>query len=203
MHNIIVVQSNLDYPDSLRLDERARIIENMNIKANQTSFECSSSVTTHASAAFAFSKRNKLAFTSLFNAVLLKRLWRRISIMANKYSWQNWDQRKSPDNREIRIIEVWIIKVRLYLFWADNLFALFFNFLLPIPHFLPHPLRPPPAPRKQDRQTNKQQLQQHTYIYKTKQNREITEILGLSWVRKNTKITLKIILTTKNFFSEY
>ena len=62
MHNIIVVQSNLDYPDSLRLDERARIIENMNIKANQTSFECSSSVTTHASAAFAFSKRNKLAF---------------------------------------------------------------------------------------------------------------------------------------------
>ena len=86
MHNIIVVQSNLDYPDSLRLDERARIIENMNIKANQTSFECSSLVTTHASAAFAFSKRNKLAFTSLFNAVLLKRLWRRISIMTNKYS---------------------------------------------------------------------------------------------------------------------
>ena len=86
MHNIIVVQSNLDYPDSLRLEERARIIENMNIKANQTSFECSSSVTTHASAAFAFSKRNKLAFTSLFNAVLLKRLWRRISIMTNKYS---------------------------------------------------------------------------------------------------------------------
>ena len=86
MHNIIVVQSNLDYPDSLRLDERARIIENMNIKANQTSFECSSLVTTHAGAAFTFSKRNKLAFTSLFNAVLLKRLWRRISIMTNKYS---------------------------------------------------------------------------------------------------------------------
>ena len=86
MHNIIVVQSNLDYPDSLRPDERARIIENMNIKANQTSFECSSLVTTHAGAAFTFSKRNKLAFTSLFNAVLLKRLWRRISIMTNKYS---------------------------------------------------------------------------------------------------------------------
>ena len=86
MHNIIVVQSNLDYPDSLRLDERVRIIENMNIKANQTSFECSSLVTTRTGAAFAFSKRNKLAFTSLFNAVLLKRLWRRISIMTNKYS---------------------------------------------------------------------------------------------------------------------
>ena len=86
MHNIIVVQSNLDYPDSLRLDERVRIIENMNIKANQTPFECSSLVTTHAGAAFASSKRNKLAFTSLFNAVLLKRLWRRISIMTSKYS---------------------------------------------------------------------------------------------------------------------
>ena len=86
MHNIIVAQSNLDYPDSLRLDERVRIIENMNIKANQTSFECSSLVTTRTGAAFAFSKRNKLAFTSLFNAVLVKRLWRRISIMTNKYS---------------------------------------------------------------------------------------------------------------------
>ena len=173
MHNIIVVQSNLDYPDSLRLDERARIIENMNIKANQTSFECSSSVTTHASAAFAFSKRNKLAFTSLFNAVLLKRLWRRISIMANKYSWQNWDQRKSPDNREIRIIEVWIIKVRLYLFWADNLFALFFNFLLPIPHFLPHPLRPPPPPpeNKTDKQTNNNYNNTHTYTKQSKTER--------------------------------
>ena len=202
MHNIIVVQSNLDYPDSLRLEERARIIENMNIKPNQTSFECSSSVTTHTGAAFAFSKRNKLAFTSLFNAVLLKRLWRRISIMTNKYSWQNWDQRKSPDNREIRIIEVWIIKVRLYLFWADNLFALIFTFFSPPPPFLTPPSSSPPRPPK-TRQTNKQQLQQHTYIYKTKQNREITEILGLSWVRKNTKITLKIILTTKNFFSEY
>ena len=172
MHNIIVVQSNLDYPDSLRLDERARIIENMNIKANQTSFECSSLVTTHASAAFAFSKRNKLAFTSLFNAVLLKRLWRRISIMANKYSWQNWDQRKSPDNREIRIIEVWIIKVRLYLFWADNLFALFFNFLLPIPHFLPHPLRPPPPPEnKTDKQTNNNYNNTHTYTKQSKTER--------------------------------
>ena len=26
--------------------------------------------------------------------------------MTNKYSRPNWDQRKSPDNREIRIIEV-------------------------------------------------------------------------------------------------
>ena len=191
MHNIIVVQSNLDYPDSLRLDERARIIENMNIKANQTSFECSSSVTTHASAAFAFSKRNKLAFTSLFNAVLLKRLWRRISIMANKYSWQNWDQRKSPDNQEIRIIEVWIIKVRLYLFWADNLFALFFNFLLPIPHFLPHPLLPPPRPPK-TRQTNKQTTTTTTHIHiqnkaKQRDNGNIRPIVGKKKYENNLK----------------
>ena len=190
MHNIIVVQSNLDYPDSLRLDERARIIENMNIKANQTSFECSSSVTTHASAAFAFSKRNKLAFTSLFNAVLLKRLWRRISIMANKYSWQNWDQRKSPDNQEIRIIEVWIIKVRLYLFWADNLFALFFNFLLPIPHFLPHPLRPPRPPKT--RQTNKQTTTTTTHIHiqnkaKQRDNGNIRPIVGKKKYENNLK----------------
>ena len=86
MHNIIVIQSNLDYPDSLRLDERARIIENMNIKANQTSFECSSLVTTRTGAAFAFSKRKKLAFTSLFNAVLLKKTMATVSIMTNKYS---------------------------------------------------------------------------------------------------------------------
>lgn len=34
--------------------------------------------------------------------------------MTNKYSGQNWDQRKSPDNWEIRIIKVRIIKVQLY-----------------------------------------------------------------------------------------
>ena len=52
--------------------------------------------------------------TALFNAVVLKRIWLRILIVANKYSRPNWDQRKSPDNREIGIIEVWIIEVRLY-----------------------------------------------------------------------------------------
>lgn len=35
-------------------------------------------------------------------------------IMSNKYSWQNWDQRKSQDNREIWIIVVQIIEVCLY-----------------------------------------------------------------------------------------
>ena len=191
MHNIIVVQSNLDYLDSLRLDERVRIIENMNIKANQTSFECSSLVTTRTGAAFAFSKRNKLAFTSLFNAVLLKRLWRRISIMTNKYSWQNWDQRKSPDNREIRIIEVWIIKVRLYLFWADNLFALIFTFFSPPPHFLPHPLRSPPRPPK-TRQTNKQTTTTTTHIHiqnkeKQRDNGNIRPIVGKKKYENNLK----------------
>ena len=53
-------------------------------------------------------------WTALFNAVVFKRIWLRILIVANKYSWPNWDQRKSPDNREIRIIEVRIIEVRLY-----------------------------------------------------------------------------------------
>ena len=48
--------------------------------------------------------------TAPFNAVVLKRIWLRILIVTNKYSWPNWDQRKSPDNREIRIIEV-----RLYM----------------------------------------------------------------------------------------
>ena len=38
----------------------------------------------------------------------------RILIMTDKYSWQNLDQRKSTDNREIRIIKVHIIEVRLY-----------------------------------------------------------------------------------------
>ena len=41
--------------------------------------------------------------------------------MTNKYSWPNWDQRKSRDNREIQVIEVQIIKVRLYKFvWISN-----------------------------------------------------------------------------------
>ena len=36
--------------------------------------------------------------------------------MTNKYSWQNWDERKSLDNQEIPITEVhvWIIEVGLH-----------------------------------------------------------------------------------------
>lgn len=66
------------------------------------------------SAAFAFRKWNKLAFTSLFNAIVLKRIWLWILIKTNKYSWQKWDQRKSQDNQKIQIIKVQIIKVWLY-----------------------------------------------------------------------------------------
>lgn len=56
----------------------------------------------------------KLAFTLLFNTVVLKRRGLRILIMTNKNSWQNWDQGKSLNDQEIQIIEVWIIKVWLY-----------------------------------------------------------------------------------------
>ena len=42
---------------------------------------------THTSTAFHFWKRNKLAFTSLFNAIVLNRIWLRILIMTNKCSW--------------------------------------------------------------------------------------------------------------------
>ena len=40
------------------------------------------------------------------HTVVLKGIWFRILIVTNKYSWPNWDQRKSPDNRDIPIIEV-------------------------------------------------------------------------------------------------
>lgn len=56
----------------------------------------------------------KLAFTLLFNTVVLKRRGLRILIMTNKNSWQNWGQGKSLNDQEIQIIEVWIIKVWLY-----------------------------------------------------------------------------------------
>ena len=73
MHNIIVVQSNLDYPDSLRPDERARIIENMNIKANQTSFECSSLVTTRTGAAFCLFKAKQTRLYLAFQRCTFKK----------------------------------------------------------------------------------------------------------------------------------
>ena len=62
----------------------------------------------------------KLAFTLLFNTVVLKRrrLW--ILIVTNKHSRQNWDQGKSLDDQEIQIIEVWIIKVWLYYCWKKT-----------------------------------------------------------------------------------
>ena len=60
---------------------------------------------THASAAFAFSKRNKLTFTSLFNAVLLKGLWRRISIMTNHHPYIiPWHHACWVENHEIKNI---------------------------------------------------------------------------------------------------
>ena len=83
--------------------------------ANQNSFKCSSLVTTCASAQLLlFKRKTNSLLTALFNAIVLKRILLRILIMANKYSRQNWHKRKSPDNREIRIIEVQIIEVRLY-----------------------------------------------------------------------------------------
>ena len=83
--------------------------------SNQNSFESSSLLTTSASAAFALWEQKSSHLTALFNAVVLKRIWLRILMVTNKYSWPNWDQRKSPDNREIRIIEVQLIEVRLYM----------------------------------------------------------------------------------------
>ena len=50
-----------------------------------------------------FESKNPSHLTAPFNAVVLKRIWLQILIMSNKYSWPNWDQRKSPDNQEIRI----------------------------------------------------------------------------------------------------
>ena len=86
---------------------------NTGLWVNKNSFECFSLVTTRASAAFFFESKKPFHLTARFNAVLLKRIWLRILIVTNKYSWPNRDQRKSPDNREIRIIEVRIIKARL------------------------------------------------------------------------------------------
>ena len=87
---------------------------NTELWVNQNSFECSSLVKTRASAVFFFFEGKKLSqLTARFNAVILKRIWLRILIVTNKYSCPNSDQRKSPDNREIRIIEVRMIYVRL------------------------------------------------------------------------------------------
>ena len=139
---------------------------------------------------FCLFKAKQTRFYLAFQRCTFKKTMATDLVMANKYSWQNWDQRKSPDNREIRIIEVWIIKVRLYLFWADNLFALFFNFLLPIPHFLPHPLRPPRPPKT--RQTNKQTTTTTTHIHiqnkaKQRDNGNIRPIVGKKKYENNLK----------------
>lgn len=75
----------------------------------------------------------KLAFTLLFNTVVLKRRGLQILIVTNKHSRQNWDQGKSLNDQEIQIIEVWIIKVWLYYYWKKNkeekLPTLFYNSL--------------------------------------------------------------------------
>ena len=66
-------------------------------------------------------KVKNLAFDCTFQCCSLKRIWLWILIVTNKYSWPNWDQRRSRDNREIQVIEVQIIKVRLYKFvWISN-----------------------------------------------------------------------------------
>ena len=78
--------------------------------------ECSLLLRTSESAAFARWGQNRPHLTAPFNAVVLKRIWLLILIVTYKYSWPNWDARKSPDNREIRIIEV-----RLY--FADSKLA--------------------------------------------------------------------------------
>ena len=54
-----------------------------------------------------------LAFDCTFQCCSFKKIWLRILIVTNKYSWPNWVQRKSLDNREIRIVEVRIIEIRL------------------------------------------------------------------------------------------
>jgi len=61
-----------------------------------------------------FKSTINLLLTALFNAIALKGILLLILIRTNKYSRQNWDLRKSPDNREIWIIEAGIIEVRLY-----------------------------------------------------------------------------------------
>lgn len=53
---------------------------------------------------FCFLKAKQTRF-SLFKAVVYK-IWLRILIMTNKYSWENWDQRKSLDDQEIQIIKI-------------------------------------------------------------------------------------------------
>ena len=95
--------------------EREILLATTQLQSNQNSFKCSSLLTTSTRAAFALWEQKPSHLTAPFNVVVLKRIWLRILIVTNKYSWPNWDQRKGPDNREIRIIEVRIIEVRLYL----------------------------------------------------------------------------------------
>ena len=52
-----------------------------------------------------FESKKPSHLTALFNAVVLKRISLRILIVINT-EIANWDQGKSPGNREIRIIEV-------------------------------------------------------------------------------------------------
>ena len=59
---------------------------NTKLLVNQNSFECSSLVTTRASAAFSLWEQKALPFGARFNAVVLKkRIWLRILTVTNKY----------------------------------------------------------------------------------------------------------------------
>ena len=69
------------------------------------SFKCSSLVKTHPS-----------NFSFPFLWVSFKRIWLRILIRTNKYSWENWALRKSLDDWKSRIIKVWIMQVWVYIF---------------------------------------------------------------------------------------
>lgn len=103
--------------------------------AIQTSFKWFSLVTMRMSVAFAFWKWSKLVFTSTFNAVVSKRKRPRMLIMTNKYSWRNWDQRKSLDNQETWIIEVRILEVGLELLWKRLSFPFNLLFLVGLAFF--------------------------------------------------------------------
>jgi len=75
--------------------------------------------------------------TALFNAIVLNRVLLQILVMTYKYSWQNWSWRKSPNNREIRIIKVCVYRRMAFFFllchswflWWLPLFSTFWSHL--------------------------------------------------------------------------
>ena len=98
--------------------EREISLATKQLWAIQNSIKCSSLATRHAQALLLlFESKKPSHLTALFNAVVLKRIWLRILIVTNKYSWPNWDQRKSPDNRGSTVVscdrrlEIWSFHV--------------------------------------------------------------------------------------------